>query len=63
MKSLPLLLSSVMLCACAGHPEPTTNTTPLLTYAELSAEITVVRTPIDDTMLAAEAAKGSWTAP
>ena len=47
MKTLTIILFSVFLGACATSPEPQRQT-PLLSYAELSAEISVERSPIDD---------------
>ncbi|MEM7502639.1 MAG: hypothetical protein AAF417_11375 [Pseudomonadota bacterium] len=47
MKTLTIIVFSVFLGACATSPDPRPQT-PLLSYAELSAEISVERSPIDD---------------
>ena len=49
-KSLTIAILCAMQCACASYG---TDETPLVSYAELSAEITIVRTPVDDTLTAA----------
>ena len=49
-KSLAIAILSAMQYGCASYGA---DETPLLSYAELSAEITVVRTPVDETLAAA----------
>ena len=47
MKRLTTIAISLLLGACAGTPDVRSQS-PLLSYAELSAEISVERTPIND---------------
>lgn len=49
-KSLTIAILCVMQCACASY---SADEAPLVSYAELSAEITIVRTTVDDTLTAA----------